>query len=396
MQPLQPKKNKDCSMPKRTKQTSRGRVPKDKKHANPLRKIIAMALLLLSVISSLLLVPAAYVEYLSPEKLSLPALLGLMFPIFALCTIVLFIALLFFSPRYSILSFVALLLSIPAMRQYCPINTGNDRLLTNRPGFSMLTYNVYHFVDVDRELLGDEIDYNRTLQNIINADADIVAIQEKSSSGFQANKRLKFTAEQVREIDKLYPYQILKPKGQILSKYPVRLVSDTVYTETAFTTVFEVDIEGRKVTVINNHLQSIGLTQDDKELYVELTMKPDSIENKLGGAKTITRKLLRAFEQRAHQVEAVDSMARSLGGNVILCGDINDTPNSYAYHVLKKNRRDAYLDLGSGPGYTYLANRMWVRIDYLLYEGDMQARYVNVIEKRSSDHYPIYAEFEWK
>lgn len=383
-------------MPKRTKKTLKGRAQKDKKHTNPLRKIIAVALLLLSVISSLLLVSAAYVEYLSPEKFSFPALLGLMFPVFALFTFVLFIALLLLSPRYSILSFVALLLSIPAMRQYCPINTGNDRLLTNRPGFSMLTYNVYHFVDVDRELLGDEIDYNRTLQNIINADADIVAIQEKSSSGFGVNRRLNFTAQQMQEINKLYPYQILNPKGQILSKYPVRLVSDTVYTETAFTTVFEADIEGRKVAVINNHLQSIGLTQDDKELYVELTAKPDSLQSKLGGAKAITRKLLRAFEQRARQVEVVDSIARNIGGNVILCGDINDTPNSYAYHVLKKNRRDTYLDLGSGPGYTYLANRMWVRIDYLLYEGNMQARYVNVIEKRSSDHYPIYAEFEWK
>lgn len=383
-------------MPKRTKQSSRSRSHKDKNRVNPLRRIIATALLLLSVASSLLLVSASYVEYLSPEKYALPALLGLVFPIIALLTIVIFIVLLFIAPRYSVVSFVALLLSLPAMRQYCPINTGNDRLLTNRPGFSILTYNVYHFVDVDRELLGDEMDYNRTLQNIINADADIVAIQEKYSSDFRENKRRNFTSEQVQEIDRLYPYQILNPKGQILSKYPVRLVSDTIYTKTAFTTVCEVDIEGRKVTVVNNHLQSIGLTQDDKELYVELTTKPDSIENKLGGAKAITHKLLRAFEQRARQVEAVDSLARSIGGNVILCGDINDTPNSYAYHVLKKNRHDTYLDLATGPGYTYMANRMWVRIDYLLYEGDMQARYVNVIEKRSSDHYPVYAEFEWK
>ncbi len=383
-------------MPKRTKQSSRGKSHKDKRRVNPLRKIIAIAFLLLSVVLSLALVLAAYVEYLSPEKYALPALLGLVFPIIALFTIILFIALLFISPRYSVVSFVALLLSVPAMRQYCPINMGNDRLLTNRPGFSILTYNVYHYKDVDRELLGDEIDYNRTLQNIINADADIVAIQEKSSSNFQVNKRLHFTAEQLQEINRLYPYQILEPKGQILSKYPVRLVSDTIYTETAFTTVYEVDIEDRKVTVVNNHLQSIGLTKDDKELYVELTTKPDSIENKLGGAKSITRKLLRAFEQRARQVEAVDSLARSIGGNVILCGDINDTPNSYAYHVLKNDRHDTYLDLGTGPGYTYMANRMWVRIDYLLYEGDMQARYVNVIEKRSSDHYPVYAEFEWK
>ncbi len=79
-----------------------------------------------------------------------------------------------------------------------------------------------------------------------------------------------------------------------------------------------------------------------------------------------------------------------------MCGDINDTPNSYAYYRLTKNHRDAFLELGSGAGFTYLANRIWVRIDYLLYKGDMSAQYINVIGKRSSDHYPIYGEFEWK
>lgn len=381
-------------MPKKTKTPTRNKS--EKKRVNPLRKIVALIILALSIVSSLVVVTAAYIEHLSPEVQPIPALLGLAFPIFALSTTLLFIVLLLIYPRYSLVSLVALLLSIPAMRQYCPINRGNDRLLTNRPGFSMLTYNTYHFVDVEKEALNDHIDYNRTLQNIINADADIVAIQEKSSSRFKENKRLKFTAEQIEHINQLYPYQILQSRGQILSKYPVRLVSDTIFTKTAFTTVFEADIDGHKVTIINNHLQSIGFTKDDKDLYVELTTRPDSLESKIGEAKLLTRKLLDAFQQRASQVEAVDSIARSIGGNIILCGDINDTPNSYSYHVLSKNRRDTYLDLGTGPGYTYLANRMWVRIDYLFYEGDMEARYVNVIEKRSSDHYPVYAEFEWK
>lgn len=381
-------------MPKKTKTPTRNKS--EKKRVNPLRKIVALIILALSIVSSLVVVTAAYIEHLSPEVQPIPALLGLAFPIFALSTTLLFIVLLLIYPRYSLVSLVALLLSIPAMRQYCPINRGNDRLLTNRPGFSMLTYNTYHFVDVEKEALNDHIDYNRTLQNIINADADIVAIQEKSSSRFKENKRLKFTAEQIEHINQLYPYQILQSRGQILSKYPVRLVSDTIFTKTAFTTVFEADIDGHKVTIVNNHLQSIGFTKDDKDLYVELTTRPDSLESKIGEAKLFTRKLLDAFQQRASQVEAVDSIARSIGGNIILCGDINDTPNSYSYHVLSKNRRDTYLDLGTGPGYTYLANRMWVRIDYLFYEGDMEARYVNVIEKRSSDHYPVYAEFEWK
>ena len=383
-------------MPKRTKKPQRGKADKGKKRANPLRRAVAIVVLLLSVVSSVMLVAAAYVEYLSPEQYPLPALLGLAFPLFALSTIVLFVFLLLLYPRYSLLSLVALLLSIPAMRQYCPINRGNDRLITNRPGFSMLTYNTFHFEDVEKEALEGQIDYNRTLQNIINADADIVAIQERAYSSFKENKRLKFTAEQVAELNKLYPHQITKSKGAILSKYPVRLLSDTTYTQTAFTTVYEADIDGRVVTIINSHLQSIGFTSDDKALYEELTSRPDSIDGKIGEAKQFTHKLLDAFVQRARQVEAVDSIARSIGGNIILCGDINDTPNSYAYHVLKKNRNDVYLDLGSGPGYTYMANRMWVRIDYLLYEGDMQPRYVNVIEKRSSDHYPVYAEFEWK
>jgi endonuclease/exonuclease/phosphatase family metal-dependent hydrolase len=381
-------------MPKRTKKPSKDKS--GKKQVNPLRKIVATLLLALSIVSSLLLVTAAYVEYLSPEVHSLPALLGLAFPLFVLSTLFFFLVLLLIYPRYTLVSLVALLLSFPAMRQYFPINRGNDRLVTNRPGFSILTYNTFHFVDVEGELLNDKIDYNRTLQNIINADADIVAIQEKSYLEFKENKRLKFTAEQVEQINKLYPYQIHKSYGPILSKYPVRLLSDTTYTKTAFTSVYEVDIEGRKVTIINNHLQSIGFTKDDKELYVELTTNPDSIEGKIGGAKQLTHKLLDAFQQRALQVEAVDSLARSIGGNIILCGDINDTPNSYSYHVLAHNRRDAYHDLGSGAGFTYMANRMWVRIDYLLYEGDMDARYINVIKKRSSDHYPVYAEFEWK
>ena len=381
-------------MPKRTKKPSKDKS--GKKQVNPLRKIVATLLLALSIVSSLLLVTAAYVEYLSPEVHSLPALLGLAFPLFVLSTLFFFLTLLLIYPRYTLVSLVALLLSFPAMRQYFPINRGNDRLVTNRPGFSILTYNTFHFVDVEGELLNDKIDYNRTLQNIINADADVVAIQEKSYLEFKENKRLKFTAEQVEQINKLYPYQIHKSYGPILSKYPVRLLSDTTYTKTAFTSVYEVDIEGRKVTIINNHLQSIGFTKDDKDLYVELTTNPDSIEGKIGGAKQLTHKLLDAFQQRALQVEAVDSLARSIGGNIILCGDINDTPNSYSYHVLTHNRRDAYHDLGSGAGFTYMANRMWVRIDYLLYEGDMDARYINVIKKRSSDHYPVYAEFEWK
>lgn len=374
----------------KSKQSSHSNKPR-KKSVGPLRRIVAVLLLILAIVFSIVLVVSAAVEYISPLHYSLPALLGLIFPIIALITILLFIALLLIYPKYSFVPLVALLIAAKGMWQYFPINFDNNSLSTNRDSFTFLSYNVYYFVDAQ----DNETTFNRTLQQIINQNADIVALQEASMK-IGINKSLKFTAEQVEQLNEQYPYQTQVRGNRLLSKYPVKVLKDTTYSDTAMTGIYQVEIDNRKVTIINNHLESIGLTKDDKKLYNELTTEPDSIEEKLGEVKVFTKKFLSAFERRAQQVAYVDSIAHAIGGNVIICGDINDTPNSYAYHVLSKNREDAYLNLGTGPGYTYLADRMWVRIDYVLYQGNLEAQYLQRGKTRSSDHYPILVEFGWK
>ena len=95
-------------MPRKTdKSRSRKLV---KKTTSPVRKIVAFVLMILSVLSSLALVIASYQHYFSPADFPLIALFGLVFPVFAISTILLFVALLIIYPKYSILSFVALLL----------------------------------------------------------------------------------------------------------------------------------------------------------------------------------------------------------------------------------------------------------------------------------------------
>lgn len=348
---------------------------------------------LLSFVASALLLIAAYAEYISPAQNALPALLGLTFPIYALCTIVLFVVLLLLFPRYAITPLIALLLSIPALWQYCPINRGNDSFDTNNDSFSVLTYNVYYFYNNKVEENDERDDFNHTLQYIINYDADVVMLQEISN--LSKNKRLKITQEQVEHINKIYPHRRTKNNLILLSKYPFKHIKDTAFSETTDLSIYEVSINNRPVTFFNYHLESIGLSADEKELYVELTTQPDSIKSNINNIKAFTRKFLKAFEARAQQVEAIDSLAREIGGNIVLCGDVNDTPNSYAYHILKKERNDAFMQLGTGTGYTYWADRMWVRIDYVLYDGDFDARYMQVGDKLYSDHYPLYVEFEW-
>ena len=359
-----------------------------------LRKILAVILLIISVISSGGLLLASYVHYCSPELFTLPALLGLLFPVFALATAFVFIIQLIVYPRYALVPFISLLLAIPALQRYTPINNDKEGVETNRPSFTLLSYNVYHYIDTKKEPGYDDITQNRTIQYIIDCNADIVAMQE-SSSYWGVHKKNKITKEQIDIIEQRYPYRINKNRSYILSKYPVELISDTLYTKTANTSVYRLNIDGHSVTLFNNHLESIGLTSDDKQLYREIKSYPDSIGEKIDGIKIFTSKFLNAFKSRATQVQYIDSLAREIGGNIIMCGDINDTPNSYAYHILQHERNDAYLELGSGPGYTYQTDRMWVRIDYIFYQGEFTAKQLQKGDFLYSDHYPLLVTFEW-
>ena len=366
-----------------------------KKPNSTLRKIIAFIVLIPTIIVSILLVAATYIAYYPPVTYPLPALLGLAFPIFVVATLLLMLILLWLYPKYASVPFVAMLLSIPGLWLYTPINRGNNRLDTNRDSFSILSYNTFYFEDKELRATGEKATYNRTLQNIINSNADIVVLQE-ANVRIKENTRHHFTHKQIEQINKQYPYQINKNSGRVMSKYPLRFIDELEHSQTAHTLICEADIDGRKVTIFNNHLESIGLTKDDKQLYLDLTTQPDSINEKIGSVKIFTNKFLKAFSQRAKQVAYIDSLARTIDGNIIMCGDINDTPNSYAYHVLKDGRNEAYNQLCSGPGFTYCADRMWVRIDHIFYEGDMQAQYMHIDKVYSSDHFPLYVEFEWK
>lgn len=355
-----------------------------------IRKILAGILLIGNLATATLLFGASYTEWISPQWYAYPALLGLAFPIIALINLLFLITWIFVYPRYIWIPFISFLICAPAMWKYCPIHL-NNYIEDNHKGFTVLSYNVYYFNDIDKT---QDTRYNHTLQYILNADADLALIQE---APFPTTLKWRnITDEQIKQMERQYPYYVVGHNNFILSKYPIEEISDTSYSSSAFTNISRVDISGKKITLFNNHLESIGLNQDDKVLYREITSQPDSIKGNLASIKQMTHKFLNAFKERARQVEFVDSVACNTEGNIIMCGDINDTPNSYAYRILKKKRHDAYLECGNGPGYTYQMNRMWVRIDHVIYEGDFKARYIEIGKQRSSDHYPILVRFDWE
>ena len=86
---------------------------------------------------------------------------------------------------------------------------------------------------------------------------------------------------------------------------------------------------------------------------------------------------------------------------VLLCGDMNDVPNSYAYRTLRDNRNDAFLEKGFGIGKTYtsatsrfLGKLPTLRIDYIFADPVIETTQFTQVNKKLSDHQALIADFK--
>ena len=81
---------------------------------------------------------------------------------------------------------------------------------------------------------------------------------------------------------------------------------------------------------------------------------------------------------------------------IILCGDFNDVPNSYAYNTIGKNMQNAFVEAGYGIGSTFSGILPILRIDQIFYSNQFDVKQFTRIPKKLSDHFPIIADLEIK
>ena len=118
-------------------------------------------------------------------------------------------------------------------------------------------------------------------------------------------------------------------------------------------------------------------------------MGKDTMQNV---SRMLAGKLAEATRKRAPQAEAVaDYLKRHRGESIILCGDFNDNPISYARRTIARRLTDCFVESGFGPGISYHENRMYFRIDNIMCSKDWKPYNCKVDRKIAlSDHYPMY------
>lgn len=347
-----------------------------------------------------LTVISAYCGYIPPEKITLAQVVNMLFPGFALLCALLFVADLFIYRKSMLAAAAGIVLSSGPLLDIFPLNVRGVNLTDEeeKRTFTLLTYNAYNFVD-NQGVNPDR--GNRTLAYILSTDADIVCIQE--GGNITGKKHGVGSQEQRDSIRHRYPYIIDTPAHageMLLSKYPATLIP-TPQPEwgTGKYSAYSITVDSCRLMVVNCHLQSIGLTPDDKEVYRELTdkeLKPTRRE--LSQVKTdVLPKLLGAFRTRGEQARHIKQFVDSVNAtNVILVGDFNDVAGSYAYRTIKNmGFKDAYAQRAFGPTITYNTSRFYFHIDQVFYKGDLRAVDIMRGKTKSSDHYPLLATFVW-
>lgn len=353
-----------------------------------LGRLMVAVILGANLLFTVLLLAAAYSPWLQPVRHPVLACLGLTFPIFLLTDILfLLFWLIIRQYRCALLPLTGLLLCIPQARTYLPLHFHTEQLPAN--GLHILTYNIMGFGSSAPE--GEK---NRILTYLKDSGADIICLQE-----YATQRTSKHPTQ--RQIDRAladWPYHRIDAVGSnrlshiaCYSKLPILSARPLEYASTANGSMaYELAWGKDTLLLINNHLESNKLTQEDKEVYEDLLRDPEK-EKVKNSVRQLVSKLADAAALRAPQADTIArEVANSPHRYIVVCGDFNDSPISYTHRVIGQDLQDAFTESGFGPGISYNRNKFYFRIDHLLVSPALKAYNCTVDRSiRDSDHYPM-------
>ena len=272
-----------------------------------------------------------------------------------------------------------------------PLHRGLSRQLEEYQGprLKVLSYNVCGF---GFEHHGSQRP-NKVLLYLKSSEADLICLQEASLA---QDKDWGVTMGQVKAyLGKKYPYISLIPAQDggsglmLLSRYPIKEAERIpMPSRTNGAAHFKINIGGQETHIINVHLESFRLSQALGQEYMNLVAKGKAFELQ----DALRSKLTPIFRHHERQAKIVKRYADSLQTErLIICGDFNDTPVSYAHEKLERDMTDAFIKAGNGLGYSFVSRTFLVRIDHILLGKAFTPYYTKVdAGVKGSDHYPIF------
>jgi endonuclease/exonuclease/phosphatase family metal-dependent hydrolase len=113
-------------------------------------------------------------------------------------------------------------------------------------------------------------------------------------------------------------------------------------------------------------------------------------------SKNVVARFRNGFLKRRRQSERLKQSVNQSPYPVIVCADLNDVPNSYAYNTIGKGMKNAFEQKGTGIGRTFHGISPTLRIDHIFTDQRFDVEQYLRIKKKLSDHYPIIVDLYYK
>jgi len=357
-------------------------------------KLLNKIFWMLNWLMALLLFVSYLSLYINPQTSDLPAFLGLLYPVLLAVNVFFVLWWLVFKQKFIILSLLVIGLGYAHLGRTWQLS-GKELPAdaSKKETAKVMSYNVQLFGlynwEHNRDLRDSIITFLETEQ------PDILCIQEYffgdngnfETTGILADKmqasnvHMGVAVEAIQQqkfgMASFLSYPIVnKGEMQFDSSNNMAIFTDFIWNEDT-------------IRLYNIHLQSVHFDSDDYSQVDEIVIS-DMDREKLSGYNSIRKKLSWAFKKRASQAKEIGNHIGNSPYPVIVCGDFNDSPISYAYHQIAKDLNDSFKDAGEGFAFSYKRTYLRMRIDHILFGDYFEAFEHNTSEIGFSDHFPVY------
>jgi endonuclease/exonuclease/phosphatase family metal-dependent hydrolase len=359
-----------------------------------LRKVLYKILLVINAFFAFTLLISYLAVIISPGDFTLPAFFGLAYPYLLLINIIIVIIWAMLLRFEALISVVVIAIGFNHFSNYIKLlRPAGDKTNT----FKVLSYNLRLFNYFENK---NRTTSEKKIMEFLNSQKpDILCMQEFFVLGNPAQEE---EAVNAALGGKYYSHMKLLGSGKnrfygiaTFSKYPIIRKGEIVHPGSSSLSIYtDVLIQKDTFRIYNNHLQSFRLKRMERSFIEEITASED--KETMDEVRSLSVSLKKGFVRRSLQAQVVKDYINRSPYPVIVAGDFNDTPVSYAYRKIRKGLNDSFVNSGYGAGFTYKGNYPANRIDYILYDNALINSYFEIIKVKYSDHYPIVAYFRMK
>lgn len=363
------------------------------------RRITKSFLIICNIIAAICLVLGSYVKFFDPSAWWFLGLFTLSLPYILITLLIFFFCWLFAKKIWMLVSLLAVAFCWKAVLNVFPFHLSPSFKQEKKAGtLRVMSWNVEHFDILEHKTHPEK--KAQMLELVNQYQPDIACFQEMVGGDDDRainylgdfKRTMNFTGyyysyESRLDFDRMHHFGIIT-----FSRFPIINKQTISHSPNDYNSIFQyidVFVLPDTVRIFNIHLQSLKFTQSNLKY---LDNPGTNTDTALVESKNIISKLKRGFIKRSVQSNWVREEIDKSPYPVVVCGDFNDVPNSYAYCKIGDGLQNAFVEKGFGFGRTFSGISPTLRIDNIFTDKKFTIEQFTRVSKKLSDHFPIIAD----